>query len=322
YHSQRPLQVSFSIQQNAHLETQTNRLLSENGMNDHVMKKERKLQRPSSCNCKVGNINRGSPSETSAEKVEQNGKANENSNSNTTNTDQPKGEDESASQEGEIKALSSEGNHTEGSKTNEDEEGKKEDNKENGEGGEKESGNESGDKDESAHKEEKNTEENKNLESTQADAEVSEHKHDDVSAEESKDSPDGENTKEGTPDNHPNEKNPEDAANGDKQYHLDNLNDKVPHYSALRNNRVEKGITDTMVLNEIIGDNTKSCSVNNGGCAEDQICIRMDNIGIKCICKEGHLLGDRCILMEASSFGSFFSATLSVLLALLWMCLN
>ncbi|SBT55668.1 merozoite surface protein 5 [Plasmodium ovale wallikeri] len=98
----------------------------------------------------------------------------------------------------------------------------------------------------------------------------------------------------------------------------DKLDDKVAHYSALRNNRIEKDVTDTMVLSDIIGnENMKSCSQNNGGCADDQICIRIDKIGIKCICKEGHLFGGKCILANSSALYPLISISIPFLMALL-----
>ncbi|GAW79545.1 merozoite surface protein 5 [Plasmodium gonderi] len=170
------------------------------------------------------------------------------------------------------------------------------------------------------------SQDDKNLESKSNEVEIS--KHDPpgaVKTEDGKGSQEGETTQnEATSTESKNtdgsaiENTGENGADGNK-LHLDNLDDDIPHYSALRNNRVEKGITDTMVLSDIMGNKgQKSCSVNNGGCSEDQICIRIGNVGVKCVCKEGFLFAGRCILTTSSSaFSSFISLSLSILLTML-----
>ncbi|SPJ08313.1 merozoite surface protein 5 [Plasmodium sp. DRC-Itaito] len=100
--------------------------------------------------------------------------------------------------------------------------------------------------------------------------------------------------------------------------HFDNIDDEVPHYSALRYNKVEKDVTDDMLLYDMMNDqNRKSCSINNGGCSDDQICININNIGVKCICKDGYLLGTKCILLNSYSFHPFFSIVIYIILFLL-----
>ncbi|CAI7718549.1 merozoite surface protein 5 [Plasmodium vivax] len=373
YHSGRPLEVSLWGQGNAHLGTQTSRLLRESGRNGQANRvnqadqadqvasppisgKERRrgigmtsnLQLLSgedekdstsgedtnlkeTDNAAAGKDGEVGPSDKQAEEVD----------STVTDAERAKDEQASVPEEEQMKTLGSGDDHTDdgeagggerdGGDGNEEDQkgdgkgkgGEEEEKKENSEDdngkGEKGSAGESGSKDETAPKEGDDAEKDKKLESKTADAKVSEHKADDANPGGNKDSPEGESPKEGNPDD-PSQENPEAAGDDDSRLHLDNLDDKVPHYSALRNNRVEKGVTDTMVLNDIIGENAKSCSVDNGGCADDQICIRIDNIGIKCICKEGHLFGDKCILTKSSALGSFFSAGLFALLALLWLC--
>ncbi|SBS80764.1 merozoite surface protein 5 [Plasmodium ovale curtisi] len=132
------------------------------------------------------------------------------------------------------------------------------------------------------------------MKSKMSDAHISEHKSDADGAK--KDGEDeAKNGESGATKKGEGEEREDDSEEDDDSStpYLDKLDDKVAHYSALRNNRIEKDVTDTMVLSDIIGnENMKSCSQNNGGCADDQICIRIDKIGIKCICKEGHLFGD------------------------------
>ncbi|SOV10523.1 merozoite surface protein 5 [Plasmodium sp. gorilla clade G2] len=100
--------------------------------------------------------------------------------------------------------------------------------------------------------------------------------------------------------------------------HFDNIDDEVPHYSALRYNKVEKDVTDDMLLyNMMSHENKKSCSINNGGCSDDQLCININNIGVKCICKDGYLLGTKCILLNSYSFHPFFSIIIYIILFLL-----
>ncbi|KYO02988.1 merozoite surface protein 5 [Plasmodium reichenowi] len=100
--------------------------------------------------------------------------------------------------------------------------------------------------------------------------------------------------------------------------HFDNVDDEVPHYSALRYNKVEKDVTDEMLLYNMMSDqNRKSCSINNGGCSDDQICININNIGVKCICKDGYLLGTKCILLNSYSCHPFFSILIYITLFLL-----
>ncbi|SOV73685.1 merozoite surface protein 5 [Plasmodium sp. gorilla clade G3] len=100
--------------------------------------------------------------------------------------------------------------------------------------------------------------------------------------------------------------------------HFDNIDDEVPHYSALRYNKVEKDVTDDMLLYNMMSDqNRKSCSINNGGCSDDQICININNIGVKCICKDGYLLGTKCILLNSYSFHQCFSIVIYIILFLL-----
>ncbi|VUZ93835.1 merozoite surface protein 5 [Plasmodium vivax] len=371
YHSGRPLEVSLWGQGNAHLGTQTSRLLRESGRNGQANRvnqadqadqvasppisgKERRRGIGMTSNLQLlsgeddkdpqteGDTNLEGKNNAAAgkdgEKVEPSEKQSGDVEPTVTDAERAKEENASVSEEEKMKTLGSGEDHTDdgnadggrgGDGNDENQKGdgkekeggeeKKEDGKDDDGKGEKGSDGESGEKDEAAPKEGDAAEKDKKLESKTADAEVSEHKADDANQGGNKDSPEGESPKEGNPDD-PSQENPEAAGDDDSRLHLDNLDDKVPHYSALRNNRVEKGVTDTMVLNDIIGENAKSCSVDNGGCADDQICIRIDNIGIKCICKEGHLFGGKCILTKSSALGSFFSAGLFALLALLWLC--
>ncbi|EDL43266.1 merozoite surface protein 5 [Plasmodium vivax] len=370
YHSGRPLEVSLWGQGNAHLGTQTSRLLRESGRNGQANRvnqadqadqvasppisgKERRRGIGMTSNLQLlsGEDEKDSTSEEAPNlegkdnadagkdgEKEPSEKQSGDVDPTVTDAERAKDENASVSEEEQMKTLDSGEDHTDdgnadggqggGDGNDENQKGdgkekeggeeKKEDGKDDHEKGEKGSEGESGEKDEAAPKGDA-AEKDKKLESKTADAKVSEHKADDANPGGNKDSPEGESPKEGNPDD-PSQKNPEAAGDDDSRLHLDNLDDKVPHYSALRNNRVEKGVTDTMVLNDIIGENAKSCSVDNGGCADDQICIRIDNIGIKCICKEGHLFGDKCILTKSSALGSFFSAGLFALLALLWLC--
>nr|AAL91365.1 merozoite surface protein 5 [Plasmodium vivax] len=370
YHSGRPLEVSLWGQGNAHLGTQTSRLLRESGRNGQANRvnqadqadqvasppisgKERRRGIGMTSNLQLlnGEDEQGPPSgedtnleETKKEATGKDGekepsdKQAEKVDSTVTGAERAKDEQASVPEEEKMKTLGSGEDHTDdgnadggeggGDGNDENQKGdgkekeggeeKKEDGKDDDGKGEKGSDGESGSKDEAAPKGDA-AEKDKKLESKTADAKVSEHKADDANPGGNKDSPEGESPKEGNPGD-PSQENPEAAGDDDSRLHLDNLDDKVPHYSALRNNRVEKGVTDTMVLNDIIGENAKSCSVDNGGCADDQICIRIDNIGIKCICKEGYLFGDKCILTKSSALGSFFSAGLFALLALLWLC--
>ncbi|SOS76244.1 merozoite surface protein 5 [Plasmodium sp. gorilla clade G1] len=100
--------------------------------------------------------------------------------------------------------------------------------------------------------------------------------------------------------------------------HFDNVDDEVPHYSALRYNKVEKNVTDEMLLYNMMSDqNRKSCAINNGGCSDDQICININNIGVKCICKDGYLLGTKCIILNSYSCHPFFSILIYITLFLL-----
>ncbi|KMZ88254.1 merozoite surface protein 5 [Plasmodium vivax Brazil I] len=369
YHSGRPLEVSLWGQGNAHLGTQTSRLLRESGRNGQANRvnqadqadqvasppisgKERRRGIGMTSNLQLlsGEDKKDSTSGEDTnlkktdnaaagkdgEKVEPSEKKSGDVDPAAPDAERAKDENASVSEEEQMKTLGSgedgnaDGGQGGGDGNEEDQKGdgkgkggKEEEKKENSEDdngkGEKGSAGESGSKDETAPKERDDAEKDKKLESKTADAEVSEHKADDANPGGNKDSPEGESPKEGNPGDQSQE-NPEAAGDDDSRLHLDNLDDKVPHYSALRNNRVEKGVTDTMVLNDIIGENAKSCSVDNGGCADDQICIRIDNIGIKCICKEGHLFGGKCILTKSSALGSFFSAGLFALLALLWLC--
>ncbi|GAB65031.1 merozoite surface protein 5 [Plasmodium cynomolgi strain B] len=382
FHSGRPLEVSLWRKENAHLGTQTNRLLREEGKNGQVdqvklppisgtegrkeigtnsklqLRGEGDEQDSQSAETPKSEEAGKEDAEKDAEKVEKNVNQAENDNPTSTDAERAKVEEGQVPKGEQMKTLSNENDQKDEGKTNEDKEEKKEDNKGDGEKGEKESEDKSGDKGEGEPKEGEGTEEKNNLESKNAEADVAEHKQDDANSKGDNNSPDGEKPKAGSTDNpkegstgdpkegstgdpkegstgdpkegstgdpkegnpgNPNKENAKDGDDDGNKLHLDKLDDKVPHYSALRNNRIDKGVTDTMVLNYIIGDNTKSCSVNNGGCADDQICIRIDNIGIKCICKEGHLFGNKCILTKSFAISSFFSAGLSVLLALLWM---
>lgn len=349
YQSGHPLKFSLWREEQIHLQIYTNRLLREEGKNDNVEQMEspsisgtegkKEIQMISHLQLQSGKRDqvsflsgndsnlKGANEEASAESgenakksdgenVKKSDEENKDANSNTKDAESAKGEENPVSQENQMKTLNNEEDKTNDGKKNGDEEDKK------GEKGKDDGKGEEGSEEkmeESAKKEEENTEANKNLESKHAEAEVSEHKQDVTTPEGGKDSPEGENQKENTP-NNTNQENQENADNDENKLHLDKLDDDVPHYSALRNNRVDKGITDSMMLKNIIEDNTKSCSVNNGGCADDQICIRINNIGIKCICKEGHLFGGKCILSRSSAINTFFSVGLSVLLAFLWMC--
>nr|AAT77929.1 merozoite surface protein 5 [Plasmodium knowlesi] len=357
YQSGHPLKFSFWREEKIHLQIYTNRLLREEGKNDNVEQMEspsisgtegkKEIQMISHLQLQSGKHDqvsflsandsnlKGANEEASAESGENGKKSdeenvkksdeenakksdeeNKDANSNTKDAESAEGEENPVSQENQMKTLNNEEDKTNDGKKNGDEEDQK------GEKGKDDGKGEEGSEEkmeESAKKEEENTEANKNLESKHAEAEVSEHKQDVTTPEGGKDSPEGENQKENTP-NNTNQENQENADNDENKLHLDKLDDDVPHYSALRNNRVDKGITDSMMLKNIIEDNTKSCSVNNGGCADDQICIRINNMGIKCICKEGHLFGGKCILSRSSAINTFFSVGLSVLLAFLWMC--
>ncbi|SBT70631.1 merozoite surface protein 5 [Plasmodium malariae] len=172
----------------------------------------------------------------------------------------------------------------------------------------------------------------KKMESRKSEAEISEHKHkpsDDSESDKKEsskgnhpqDSSDDKSSEEGVDKNTMEEQhekkniNPTDGDGGDNTLYLDNIDDQVAHYSALKNNRIEKGVTDNMVLSDIVsGNNTKSCAVNNGGCGDDQLCIRIDNIGIKCICKEGHLFGNKCILTKSLAQMPLFTLAVSIFL--------
>ncbi|SCN43152.1 merozoite surface protein 5, putative [Plasmodium ovale] len=159
------------------------------------------------------------------------------------------------------------------------------------------------------------------MKSKMSDAHISEHKSDADGAK--KDGEDeAKNGESGATKKGEGEEREDDSEEDDDSStpYLDKLDDKVAHYSALRNNRIEKDVTDTMVLSDIIGnENMKSCSQNNGGCADDQICIRIDKIGIKCICKEGHLFGGKCILANSSALSPAFSISIPFLMVLLLM---
>ncbi|ANQ06641.1 Merozoite surface protein 4 [Plasmodium coatneyi] len=358
YHSGHTLEVSLWRQENAHLETQTNRLLRENGKNDHVLQVE-----STPISGREGNKEIGMISNLQLQSGEDEGSSQSQNNSNTERTnEEPTGENREEEEEKANAAADSakEASTTEEAKaevTKAVEDGKKEEQKikelatkvedaeaqkpkeesekavesagkseEEGESTKKEESEEKKGSEEKSvdNKDEKtpeggDTEENKNLESKQTDVEVSEHKQDGDSPKEDKNSQNGENKKEGSSNNNSNQENPENAGNEENKPHLDGLDDEVPHPSSLRNNRIEDGVTDTMMLKDIIGDKTKSCSVNNGGCSDDQICIRINNVGIKCICKEGYSFGGKCILSRSSALSSFFSAGLFVLLTLLWM---
>ncbi|EUD66845.1 hypothetical protein C922_02830 [Plasmodium inui San Antonio 1] len=220
--------------------------------------------------------------------------------------------------EDQMQMKSIEQNNTNNGNNNKDPKERKEDSKEEGDRGEKGSRETLGNKGENPPEEAGNTGGNTNLESRNTDVEVSEHRHDNVLPEGERNSPDRGTPRECCPCNR-NQENRREACDEDRRLNSENLDDRVPPYGGPRNNRVENGIRDTRDMDDIMGRNRKSCSVNNGGCGQDQICIRIDNIGIRCVCKEGHLVRNRCISSNSSSLPSFFSAGLLVLLAMLWM---
>ncbi|CRG98802.1 merozoite surface protein 5, putative [Plasmodium relictum] len=62
----------------------------------------------------------------------------------------------------------------------------------------------------------------------------------------------------------------------------------------------------------------KPCTHNNGGCGYDKICIMTSHNEVACICKEGYLVGNKCVT-SSSSLNPFFSLVIFFTISLIMM---
>ncbi|CRG95407.1 merozoite surface protein 5, putative [Plasmodium gallinaceum] len=89
------------------------------------------------------------------------------------------------------------------------------------------------------------------------------------------------------------------------------------NFNRLRKYKLGKNASHMNELKEMEEENEKSCTHNNGGCGDDKICITTANNNIACICKEGYLVGNQCVISQSSSLKPLLSLVIYTIISLI-----